>query len=111
MEIKFLIHILKLATERRAKSYVMARKNFLFHDTVAGANASAVVLSLIEAAKANSLNIYQYLYPLLLYMPDYKEEPTGIEQLMPWSDFKIERCSGIIDTERETPENRGNLPI
>ena len=99
------------AAERRAKSYVMGRKNFLFHDTVAGANASAVVLSLIETAKANGLNIYQYLYTLLLYMPDYKEEPAGIEQLMPWSGFIKERCSGVTDTEKETPENRGNLPI
>ena len=99
------------AAERRAKTYVTGRKNFLFHDTVDGANASAVVLSLIETAKANGLNIYQYLYTLLLYMPDYKEEPAGIEQLMPWSDFIKERCSGITDTEKETPENRGNLVI
>lgn len=99
------------AAERRAKSYVTGRKNFLFHDTVDGANASAVVLSLVETAKANCLNIYQYLYTLLLYMPDYKEEPAGIEQLMPWSSFIKERCSGVTDTEKETPENRGNLPI
>ncbi len=97
--------------ELRAKSYVTGRKNFLFHDTVEGANASAVVLSIIETAKANRLNIYQYLYTLLLYMPDYKEEPAGIKQLMPWSDFIKERCAGITDTEKETPENRGNLPI
>ena len=35
-------------------------------------------MSLIETAKANNLNIYQYLYTLLLYMPDYKNEPAGI---------------------------------
>ena len=99
------------AAERRAKSYVTDRKNFLFHDTEDGAAASAVVLSLIETAKANNLNIYQYLYILLLYMPDYKEEPAGIEQLMPWSEFIKESCSGITDTEKTTPENRGNLPI
>lgn len=99
------------AAERRAKSYVTGRKNFLFHDTEDGAAASAVVLSLIETAKANNLNIYQYLYILLLYMPDYKEEPAGIEQLMPWSEFIKESCSGITDTEKTTPENRGNLPI
>jgi hypothetical protein len=28
-----------------------------------------------------------------------------------WSGFIKEKCSGIIDTEKETPENRGNLPI
>ena len=99
------------AAERRAKSYVTGRKNFLFHDTEDGAAASAIVLSLIETAKANNLNIYQYLYTLLLYMPDYKEEPAGIEQLMPWSEFIKESCSGITDTEKTTPEKRGNLPV
>lgn len=38
--------------ERKAKSYVMARKNFLFHNTVKGANATAMVFSLVETAKA-----------------------------------------------------------
>ena len=92
------------AAERRAKSYATARKNFLFHDTVDGANASAIVMSLIETAMSNSLNIYQYLYTLLLYMPDYKNEPAGIKQLMPWSEFIKENCSGITDTEKILPE-------
>lgn len=99
------------AAERRVKSYVMGRKNFLFHNSTDGATASAIVLSLIETAKANNLNIYHYLYTLLLYMPDYKNEPAGIEQLLPWSDFIKERCSGVVDAETENPENRGNLSI
>ena len=90
---------------------VPGRKNFLFHGTADGATASSIVLSLIETAKANNLNIYQYLYLLLLYMPDYKNEPAGIEQLLPWSDFIKEKCSGVIDTENITPETRGNLSI
>lgn len=99
------------AAERRAKTYVTGRKNFLFHDTADGATASAIVLSIIETAKANNLNIYQYLYTLLLYMPDYKNEPAGIKQLLPWSDFIKERCTGIIDIETIRPEKRGNLNI
>ena len=99
------------AAERMAKSYVIARKNFLFHGTEEGASASAVVFSIVETAKANNLNVFQYLYTLLLYMPDYKNESAGIEQLMPWSDFIKEHCSGTADTETITPENRGNLPI
>lgn len=27
-----------------------------------------------------------------LYMPDYKNEPEGIEELMPWSDMIQQRC-------------------
>ncbi|MCD8369872.1 MAG: IS66 family transposase [Clostridiales bacterium] len=97
--------------ERQAKSYGTGRKNFLFHNSVDGARSSAIIYSLVETAKANHLNIYQYLYTLLLYMPDYKNEPAGVEALMPWSNFIKERCSGVMDTKTETPENRGQLPI
>ncbi|MCD8075406.1 MAG: transposase domain-containing protein [Lachnospiraceae bacterium] len=95
----------------KAKSYETGRKNFLFHNSVNGAKSSAIIYSLVETAKANHLNIYQYLYTLLLYMPDYKNEPAGVEAMMPWSDFIKERCSGVMDTKTETPENRGQLSI
>lgn len=83
------------SAERKAKSYVIGRKNFLFHDTVDGAKASAVVYSIVETAKANNLNIFQYLQTLLLYMPDYKNEPDGIEDMMPWSEFIRVNCSKV----------------
>ena len=41
---------------------------------------------------------------LLLYVPDYEDEPAGIEQLHPWSDFIKEHCSGATDTETIWPE-------
>ncbi|ENY97397.1 hypothetical protein HMPREF1093_01829 [Hungatella hathewayi 12489931] len=99
------------SAERREKSYATGRKNFLFHDSVDGAKATAIVMSLIETARSNILNPFKYLCTLLLYMPDYKNEPTGIEQLMPWSKFVQIRCSGIIDDNLELPDTRGNLPI
>lgn len=99
------------AAERLAKSYAIGRKNFLFHNSVAGANASAIVYSMIETAKANKINVFQYLYTVLLYMPDYKNEPKGIEMLLPWSDYIKEHCTGVIDTEGLTPENKLPLPI
>ena len=55
--------------------------------------------------------MFQYLYILLLYMPDYKEEPAGVEAMMPWSEFIKERCTRVMDTETETPENRGQIPL
>ncbi len=96
--------------ERKAKSYAVGRKTFLFHTSEAGAGASAVMYSIVETAKANNLNIFQYLYMVLLYMPDYMNSSAGIEQLMPWSEFIKERCSGIIDVESNVPENRIPLP-
>ena len=44
-------------------------------------------------------------------MPDYKDEPAGIEQLMPLSDFIKKKCPDVIDTSTDNPENRGNLSI
>lgn len=94
--------------ERKAKSYAVGRKAFLFHTSEAGAGASAVMYSIVETAKANNLNIFQYLY--MLYMPDYMNSSAGIEQLMPWSEFIKEQCSGIIDVESNVPKNRIPLP-
>ena len=51
--------------------------------------------SIVETAKANNLNIFQYLQTLLLYMPDYKNEPDGIEDMMPWSEFIRVSCSKV----------------
>ena len=60
--------------------------------TVKGARASSIIYSLVETAKLNDLNIYAYLETVLLYMPDYQNEPEGIEELMPWSDMIQQRC-------------------
>ena len=54
--------------EWKAKSYAIGRKAFLFHTSEAGAGASAVMYSIVETAKANNLNIFQYLYTVLLYV-------------------------------------------
>lgn len=96
--------------ERKAKSYAIGRKAFLFHTSEAGAGASAVMYSIVETAKTNNLNIFQYLYTVLLYIPDYLNSSAGIEQLMPWSKFIKEQCSGLIDVESNVPENRIPLP-
>ncbi len=82
------------AAERAVKSYVIGRKNFLFHDTIKGAKASAVVYTLTETAKANGLNIRLYLETVLIKMLDYKNEPDSIlEYLMPWSEAMQQSCS------------------
>ena len=96
--------------ERKAKSYAIGRKAFLFHTSETGDGASAVMYSIVETAKANNLNIFQYLYTVLLYMPDYMNSSAGIEQLMPWSEFIKEQCSGLIDVESNVPEKRIPLP-
>jgi transposase len=80
--------------ENSIRPFVVGRKNWLFSDTPKGADASAVVYSIVETAKANNLNVYTYLNYLLLYMPDmdYKNYPEVMEDMMPWSKRAQQEC-------------------
>ncbi len=69
--------------ENAIRPFVIGRKNWLFSNTVKGANASAVLYSLIETAKANQHEPYHYLRWLLTELP--KTSASEIERLMPWS--------------------------
>jgi hypothetical protein len=69
--------------ERCAKVFVIGRKNFLFANTPSGARASSVYFSLIETAKANNLDPYQYLLLLLTELPQI-DSPLSAESLAPF---------------------------
>jgi len=60
---------------------VIGRKNGLFSYTASGANASAVLYSLIETAKANGITPYDYLAWLL---DELAKNPEEVDALMPW---------------------------
>ncbi|PCI64936.1 MAG: hypothetical protein COB38_12055 [Gammaproteobacteria bacterium] len=68
--------------ERAIKPFVIGRKNWMFCNTASGANASAVLYSLIETAKANGLTPFNYLTYLLEELP---KQPDNLEYLMPWN--------------------------
>ena len=57
--------------ERSIKPFVISRKNFLFANTPSGAASSAVIFSMIETAKANSLDPYKYLTYIFRTAPNY----------------------------------------
>lgn len=80
------------AAENAARPYVVGRKNFLFHNSVAGARASAIVYSLVLTAKANNLDVLKYFEIILQRMPDYQNEPEGIRTLLPWSPEMQAEC-------------------
>ena len=70
--------------ERSIKPFVMGRKNWLFANTPGGAQASAVIYSLIETAKENSLDPYRYLLWVLQNAPQLSEEDAAwAEKLLP----------------------------
>jgi transposase len=72
------------ACENSIRPFVVGRKNWLFSDTVAGANASANLYSLLETCKANGVNAYQYLRALLIALPKARTA-DDYEALLPWN--------------------------
>ena len=70
--------------ERSIKPFVMGRKNWLFANTPAGAQSSAVIYSLIETAKENRLDPYRYLLWVLSHAPGLAQsENEWAEKLTP----------------------------
>ena len=56
--------------ERSIKPFVIGRKNWMFCNTSGGAKASAVIYSIIETAKENNLNPYEYLIHIFKTAPN-----------------------------------------
>jgi transposase len=73
--------------ERSIKPFVIGRKNWLFANTPRGAKASAILYSIIETAKENSLNPYEYLTYVFQNAPnwDIRHTPDFLDLLMPWN--------------------------
>ncbi len=83
------LNISNILAENAIRPFVIGRKAWLFSDTPAGAHASATHYSLIETAKANGLEPYEYLKKVLTALP-YAESVEEIEALLPWNIKKAE---------------------
>ena len=78
------------ASERALRNFTIGRKNWVTINTVRGAQASAIIYSITETARANNLNVYYYIKHLLTELPQLIDKNGNIEQsllepLMPWS--------------------------
>ena len=79
--------------ERSIKNFVIGRKNWLFANTPDGAEASAIYYSIIETAKENGLNPYDYLKNVFDMLPNIKtSDPNSIAELMPLSETMQRLC-------------------
>ena len=77
------------ACENCIRPFVVGRKNWLFSDTVAGANASANLYSLLQTCAVNGVDGYQYLRALLVALPN-AQSADDYEALLPWNiDLKV----------------------
>jgi len=78
------LNISNILAENAIRPFVIGRKAWLFSDTPAGARASAIHYSLIETAKANGLEPYEYLKQVLTALP-YAGTVDQVEALLPWN--------------------------
>ncbi len=77
------LNISNALAENAIRPFAVGRRNWLFADTARGAKASATVYSLIETAKANGLEPYQYLRHVLAHIAT-ADTLEKIEALLPW---------------------------
>ena len=80
--------------EVNIKPFATARRAWLFADNPKGAFANGVLYTLVESARANELDVYEYLKYLLTEMPNnhHLEDPSVIDSLLPWSKELPEQC-------------------
>ncbi|MEX1221721.1 MAG: IS66 family transposase [Idiomarina sp.] len=78
------IPISNILAENAIRPFCVGRRNWLFSDTPKGANASALYYSLIETAKANGLEPYDYFRRMLKDLP-YADTVEKLEALLPWN--------------------------
>lgn len=85
------------ACERALRNFTIGRKNWVIINTIRGAEASAVIYSITETARANGLNVYYYMKYLLEQIISLADENGNVEQsklkpLMPWTRTLPEDC-------------------
>ena len=82
------------SAEQAIRPFTIGRKNFVVIASSNGARASAVIYSLVETAKANHLNVYQYFELLLTEIPKHMDDKnlSFIDDLLPWSPAVQEKC-------------------
>jgi len=73
--------------ENALRPFCLGRKNWMFSDSVAGANASANLFSLIETAKANGIEPYAYLRHLFTELP----KATCVEDYEALLPYRLDR--------------------
>lgn len=85
------------ASERAIRPFCIGKKNWMFFNSVKGAEASSIAYSIAESAKANNLKPYYYFKHLLSELPYRMDDngnidPSTLDDLMPWAKGLPEEC-------------------
>jgi transposase len=79
--------------ERDIRPFATARRSWLFSDTPAGANASAMVYSLVLTCRACNVEPYAYLLHVLTELPQ-RAPDADITDLLPF-DFAKQKSAAM----------------
>ena len=73
--------------EQAIRPFTIVRKNFVLIESSRGAKASAILYSLVETAKANNQNTFEYFNLLLTEIPKHMDDKNlrFPDDLLPWS--------------------------
>jgi len=82
------LRISNVLAENAIRPLAVGRRNWLFSDTPKGAKGSATCYSLIETAKANGLEPYDYLHHVLQHIAA-ADTVEKLEALLPWNIKKV----------------------
>lgn len=80
--------------EQAIRPFTIGRKNFIMIESSNGAKASATLYSLVETAKANMINTFEYFNLLLTEIPQHMDDKDFkfIDDLLPWSPRVQKEC-------------------
>jgi hypothetical protein len=89
--------------ERDIRPFATGRRNWLFSDTVAGAQASAVIYSLMLTCRACDVEPWTYLNAVLTELPQHPDS-ADISDLLPWrfSQQRIVCASSLQDVSLDS---------
>jgi transposase len=76
------------ATERAIRSFAIGRSNWMACDSMTGAEAAAIMYTIVETAKANKVNVYRYIRYLLEEIPKHLGDKNldFLDDMLPWSE-------------------------
>jgi hypothetical protein len=80
--------------EQAIRPFTIGRKNFVLIESSNGARVSAMLYSLVETARANQINTYNYFNLLLSEIPKHMDDTDlrFIDDLLPWSPRVQKEC-------------------
>lgn len=93
--------------EQIAKCWATGRGNWLFSETVDGADASSFFMSLIETAKRANIATNDYIEYVLTFAPYGSEDDSEWEKMLPWNiDLNRLNNHRAMISQAKVDENR-----